>query len=144
MFDACVNRFEEADIAIMCAAVADYTPLTYSGEKIKKNDQSLTIELKRTEDILKKLGQLKTGEQILVGFALETENENANALKKLTDKNADYIILNSLKDEGAGFGHSTNKITIFGKGGKLYSFEKKTKEKVATDIIDTILNKQHA
>lgn len=144
MYDACMNQFKEADIAIMCAAVADYTPTIFSDEKIKKSDQSLTIELKRTEDILKKLGQLKTDGQILAGFALETENENANALKKLSEKNADYIILNSLKDEGAGFGYSTNKITIFEKGGKVHTFEKKTKEKVAVDIIDTFLNKQNA
>lgn len=144
MYDACMNQFKEADIAIMCAAVADYTPAIFSDEKIKKSDQSLTIELKRTEDILKKLGQLKTDGQILAGFALETENENANALKKLSEKNADYIILNSLKDEGAGFGYSTNKITIFEKGGKVHTFEKKTKEKVAVDIIDTFLNKQNA
>lgn len=144
MYDACMNQFKEADIAIMCAAVADYTPAIFSDEKIKKSDQSLTIELKRTEDILKKLGQLKTDGQILAGFALETENENANALKKLSEKNADYIILNSLKDEGAGFGYSTNKITIFEKGGRVHTFEKKTKEKVAVDIIDTFLNKQNA
>ena len=144
MYAACMNQFKEADIAIMCAAVADYTPTIFSDEKIKKSDQSLTIELKRTEDILKKLGQLKTDGQILAGFALETENENANALKKLSEKNADYIILNSLKDEGAGFGYSTNKITIFEKGGKVHTFEKKTKEKVAVDIIDTFLNKQNA
>jgi phosphopantothenoylcysteine decarboxylase / phosphopantothenate---cysteine ligase len=144
MYEACVSKFETSDIAIMCAAVADYTPVNVSDEKIKKNDAVFTIELKRTEDILKKLGTLKTNKQILVGFALETENEKENALKKLESKNADYIILNSMKDDGAGFGHSTNKITIFGKDGTTQSFDMKAKEKVAADIIDTILKKQYA
>jgi phosphopantothenoylcysteine decarboxylase / phosphopantothenate---cysteine ligase len=144
MYEACVSNFETSDIAIMCAAVADYTPVNVAEEKIKKNDAVFTIELKRTEDILKKLGTLKTNKQILVGFALETENEKENALKKLESKNADYIILNSMKDDGAGFGHSTNKITIFDKDGATYSFDMKAKEKVAADIINTILKKQDA
>jgi phosphopantothenoylcysteine decarboxylase / phosphopantothenate---cysteine ligase len=144
MYEACVSNFETVDIGIMCAAVADYTPVNVAGEKIKKNEAVFTIELKRTEDILKKLGTLKTNKQILVGFALETENEKENALKKLESKNADYIILNSMKDDGAGFGHSTNKITIFDKEGATYSFDIKAKEKVAADIINTILKKQDA
>lgn len=142
MYEACVSNFENMDIAIMCAAVADYSPVNVAKEKIKKNESVFTIELKRTEDILKKLGTLKTVKQTLVGFALETENEKENALKKLESKNADFIILNSMKDEGAGFGHNSNKITIFGKDGATHSFEMKTKQKVATDIIDTILKKQ--
>jgi phosphopantothenoylcysteine decarboxylase / phosphopantothenate---cysteine ligase len=141
MYEVCVSNFGASDIAIMCAAVADYTPVNVAEEKIKKNEPVFTVELKRTEDILKKLGTLKTTKQILVGFALETENEKENALKKLESKNADFIILNSMKDEGAGFGHNSNKITIFGKDGTTHSFEKKAKEKVATDIIDTILKK---
>ncbi len=141
MYEACVRDFGASDIAIMCAAVADYTPVNVATEKIKKNDSVFTIELKRTEDILKKLGTLKTTKQILIGFALETENEKENAVKKLESKNADFIILNSMKDEGAGFGHNSNKITIFGKDGATHCFEKKAKEKVATDIIDTILKK---
>jgi phosphopantothenoylcysteine decarboxylase / phosphopantothenate---cysteine ligase len=144
MYEACVSSFETVDIGIMCAAVADYTPVSVADEKIKKNESVFTIELKRTEDILKKLGTLKTNKQILVGFALETENEKENALKKLESKNADFIILNSMKDDGAGFGHSTNKITIFGNDGASYSFEMKAKEKVAADIINTILKKQDA
>ena len=143
MYNACVDSFAEIDIAIMCAAVADYTPVFIAAEKIKKNDTSFNIELKKTEDILKKLGTLKTAKQILVGFALETQNEKENALKKLESKNADYIILNSLNDEGAGFGYSTNKITIFDTEGIEFSFEKKSKEKVAEDIINTILKKQY-
>ncbi len=141
MYEACVSNFATSDIAIMCAAVADYTPVNVADEKIKKNESLFTIELKRTEDILKKLGMLKTAKQTVVGFALETENEKENALKKLESKNADFIVLNSMKDDGAGFGHNTNKITIFGKDGAIHSFEMKTKEKVATDIIDTILKK---
>ncbi len=144
MYEACVSNFEKVDIAIMSAAVADYTPLNVAEQKIKKNESVFIIELKRTEDILKKLGTLKSNKQILVGFALETENERENALKKLQSKNADFIILNSMKDDGAGFGYNTNKITIFGKDGFTHSFEMKAKEKVATDIINTILKKQDA
>ena len=139
MYDACVNGFKETDIAIMCAAVADYSPVIISQEKIKKKEETLFVELKKTKDILKQLGQLKTDKQILVGFALETSDEENNAIKKLTDKNADFIILNSLNDEGAGFGYSTNKITIFDKVFNKFSFENKSKDAVAVDIINTIL-----
>lgn len=141
MYNACIKNFDKADIAIMCAAVADYTPVLVSNKKIKKSEDVFTIELKKTEDILKQLGNLKCNNQILVGFALETNNEKENALKKLNHKNADYIILNSLNDKGAGFGYGTNKITIFDKEGIESSFEMKSKEKVATDIINTILKK---
>ena len=139
MYDACVNGFNETDIAIMCAAVADYSPVIISQEKIKKKEETLFVELKKTKDILKQLGHLKTDKQILVGFALETADEENNAIKKITDKNADFIILNSLNDEGAGFGYSTNKITIFDKAFNKFSFEIKSKEAVAVDIINTIL-----
>lgn len=139
MYDACINDFKETDIAIMCAAVADYSPVIVSKEKIKKKDDTLFVELRKTKDILKQLGQLKTDKQILVGFALETADEENNAIKKLTDKNADFIILNSLNDEGAGFGYSTNKITIFDKILNKFSFETKSKDAVAVDVINTIL-----
>ena len=139
MYDACVNGFKETDIAIMCAAVADYSPVIVSKEKIKKKEDTLFVELRKTKDILKQLGQLKTDKQILVGFALETADEENNAIKKITDKNADFIILNSLNDEGAGFGYSTNKITIFDKVFNKFSFETKSKDAVAVDIINTIL-----
>ncbi len=141
MYEASVDSFAKIDIAIMCAAVADYTPILVSEKKIKKTEETFSIELKKTEDILKKLGNLKTSSQILVGFALETNNEKENALQKLQRKNADYIILNSLNDKGAGFGYDTNKITIFDKAGVESSFEMKSKEKVAVDIINTILKK---
>ena len=141
MYNACVNSFANVDIAIMCAAVADYTPVNIATEKIKKTEDTFNIELKKTDDILKKLGTLKSPTQILVGFALETQNEKENALKKLKEKNADFIVLNSLNDDGAGFGHATNKITIFDKDEHEFYFDKKNKEAVAVDIINTILKK---
>ena len=144
MYETCVKKFKDTDIAIMCAAVADYTPLNVAKEKIKKTEESFVLQLRRTEDILKKLGELKTEKQLLIGFALETENGKVNALKKIASKNADFIILNSLQDEGAGFGNDTNKITIFDKDGVFHAFDKKSKEKVAEDIIDTILKQKNA
>ncbi len=141
MYEACVQIFDKIDIAIMSAAVADYTPVIIATEKIKKNDTNFTLELKKTVDILKKLGELKKENQILIGFALETENEKENALKKMKNKNADFIVLNSLRDAGAGFGLNTNKITIFDKAGNEFSFDTKSKEEVAKDILNTIIKK---
>jgi phosphopantothenoylcysteine decarboxylase/phosphopantothenate--cysteine ligase len=141
MHQACVEHFPNQDLAIMAAAVADYTPETVAEEKIKKQDGGLQLSLAKTRDILKHLGQMKKPNQILVGFALETNNEKANALGKLESKNADLIILNSLKDEGAGFGVDTNKITIFDRFGKEESFPTKSKKEVAADIINTIHTK---
>jgi len=112
MFEACVNNFPETDIAIMNAAVADYTPAKTSDLKIKHKGNNLTIELKPTMDIASELGKLKKDTQILIGFALETDNEEKNAAEKLVKKNLDFIVLNSLQDKGAGFGHDTNKISI--------------------------------
>ena len=139
MHKACVNNFEQTDIAIMSAAVSDYTPVIVSDKKIKKKEDILIVKFKKTQDILKSLGEIKTEKQILVGFALETTDEETNALKKLTEKNADYIILNSLNDAGAGFGYNTNKITIFSRAQPKISFPTKNKNAVATDIINTIL-----
>ena len=139
MFEACVNEFQDTDIAIMNAAVSDYTPVIVSKEKIKKREDTLVVEFKKTKDILKHLGQLKSAKQLLVGFALETTDEKTNALKKLTEKNADFIILNSLNDEGAGFGYNTNKITIFDKEQNIFVFDTKSKDAVAIDIMNTIL-----
>ncbi len=142
MGKACTSEFVECNIAIMCAAVADYTPVNFSTEKIKKKEEdTFTIELKKTEDILKKLGIMKKDEQVLVGFALETNDEFANARKKLKEKKVDFIVLNSLNDAGAGFGFNSNKITIFDKHGTHSSFDMKSKEAVAKDIIDSILKK---
>lgn len=143
MYDACVNLFTGIDIAVMSAAVADYTIATPAPEKIKKNSDSLTLELTKTRDILKALGERKKATQLLVGFALETNNEKENALKKLHTKNADMIVLNSLNDAGAGFGHNSNKITIFDKAGNEYRFDTKSKTAVATDIVNTILKISH-
>jgi phosphopantothenoylcysteine decarboxylase/phosphopantothenate--cysteine ligase len=108
-------------------------------EKIKKDESEFSLALTKTKDILKCLGEKKRPDQFLAGFALETTNEKAYALAKIKDKNADMIVLNSLKDEGAGFGHDTNKISIFDKSGKVYLFEQKTKKEVATDIVNTII-----
>lgn len=139
MYEACMLNFDTYDIIIMAAAVSDYTPLNPSKEKIKKLQNGLSLELIKTKDILFRAGELKSDKQTLVGFALETENEKANALKKLSKKNADLLILNSLNDEGAGFGYSTNKITIFDRRGREYNFHTKSKKEVATDIINTII-----
>ena len=141
MYEACLLIFDKIDIAIMSAAVADYTPVVKATEKIKKKDTNFILELKKTADILKKLGELKTENQLLIGFALETENEKKNALKKINNKNADFIVLNSLRDAGAGFGFNTNKITIFDKAGNEFSFDTKSKEEVAKDILNTIIKK---
>ncbi|MFT3846899.1 MAG: bifunctional phosphopantothenoylcysteine decarboxylase/phosphopantothenate--cysteine ligase CoaBC [Lacibacter sp.] len=138
MFDASIAHFENVRIAVLSAAVADFTPLAVAQEKIKKSNQTLTVELKKTKDILRSLGSIKKTSQLLVGFALETNNEKQNALEKLKSKNADLIVLNSLNDEGAGFGINTNKITIFDKKGNEYSFPVKDKAEVAGDIIDKI------
>ena len=140
MYNACNKLFDKSDIAVMSAAVSDYSPVVAAGEKIKKKEDSLIIELSKTKDILKSLGEKKKKGQLLVGFALETSNEKENALEKLRKKGADMIILNTLKDEGAGFGYDTNKITIFEKGGKEFTFETKPKDEVAKDIVDTIIH----
>jgi phosphopantothenoylcysteine decarboxylase/phosphopantothenate--cysteine ligase len=124
----------------MAAAVADYTPANPAQEKIKKSSDTLMLELKKTKDVLKNLGMNKKPGQLLIGFALETTNEKNNALKKLEEKNADLIVLNSLKDAGAGFGYDTNKITIFSKNGTEFRFEQKSKSAVAKDIVDTIIH----
>lgn len=138
MYETCVRYFEDADVAVMAAAVADYTPVQVATEKIKKETEQLTLQLKRTRDILAALGKLKKEGQLLVGFALETHNETNNALHKLQQKNADMIILNSLRDAGAGFGTETNKITIFDRWGNSRSYDCKPKEAVAEDIVDYI------
>ena len=137
MYEACLNVSENADIIVMSAAVADFTPIRVSPFKIKKKDATLVIELKPTFDILKEMGQKKKKGQLLIGFALESDNERENANAKLVAKNCDLIILNSLNDEGAGFG-DTNKITIFSAEGKEFEFGAKPKEEVAIDIVNVI------
>ena len=145
MFEECMNVFPEMDIVVMCAAIADYTPIHTEPNKIKKTGtESLTVELKQTQDILKTMGENKKAGQLLVGFALETNNEKEFALKKLNAKNADMIVLNSLNDTGAGFGHDTNKITIFDKNGKETKYNIKTKKAAAVDIVNAIIEFSHA
>lgn len=138
MYNACMQEFTSCKVAIMSAAVADYTPVQKEEQKIKKSEAPFHLELKRTKDILASLGRIKTQEQTLVGFALETEKEKEYAISKMKSKNADMIVLNSLKDEGAGFGGNTNKVSIFDKKENEYSFSLKTKVEVAKDIIDTL------
>jgi phosphopantothenoylcysteine decarboxylase / phosphopantothenate---cysteine ligase len=144
MYEACIHKFESADIAVLAAAVADFTPLFVSGQKIKKDEDKLVIELTKTKDILKTLGQRKRADQLLVGFALETNNEKEFALSKLRKKNADMIVLNSLNDQGAGFGYDTNKITIFDRENNEVTFEQKSKQQVAKDIVDKIIKMVYA
>jgi phosphopantothenoylcysteine decarboxylase / phosphopantothenate---cysteine ligase len=139
MYNACLDLFPSARIAVMSAAVADYTPVSFSAEKIKKNSETFTLELSRTKDILQELGEIKKDGQILVGFALENTDEVTNARKKLKSKNADLIVLNSLNDAGAGFGFDTNQVTIFEKNGTEIPFGKKSKQGVARDIVDRII-----
>jgi phosphopantothenoylcysteine decarboxylase/phosphopantothenate--cysteine ligase len=144
MFNACEKIFPATDIAIMSAAVADYKPVQMAKEKIKKTENDFAVSLTKTKDILKTLGGLKTNDQILVGFALETNNEKEHALQKLQTKNADMIVLNSLQDAGAGFGYDTNKITIFDKAGNSFPFDIKSKKEVAKDIVNTIIQQFYA
>jgi len=135
------EHFKNTDIAIFAAAVSDYKPQTFETQKIKKNDNNWDISLSKTNDILLEISQEKKENQILVGFALETENELANAKEKLINKNLDMIVLNSLNDKGAGFGYDSNKITIIEKDNKIEEFELKHKREVAKDIIDRIIQK---
>lgn len=137
MYNACHEYFNDVDAAIAAAAVADYRPKTVASQKIKKNESAFSLELEKTKDILYSLGEIKK-EQFLIGFALETENEIENAKLKIKKKNLDLIVLNSLNDEGAGFGKLTNKVTFIDKDLNLEPLELKTKEEVAKDIINKI------
>jgi len=136
MLKACLDFFPKADLTFMAAAVADYTPVNYSPDKLKKGGEHMQIELRRNPDILQQLGRLKRPDQILVGFALETSNARNGALSKMKEKNTDLIVLNSLADEGAGFGYDTNKVTIFSREGEEWPYPLKTKQQVAADIVD--------
>jgi phosphopantothenoylcysteine decarboxylase / phosphopantothenate---cysteine ligase len=138
MYRVVHEHFDNTDIAILSAAVADYKPKNVADKKIKKKDSTLQLELEKTKDILASLGQIKQ-KQILVGFALETHNELENAIKKLKSKNLDLIVLNSLNDEGAGFGVATNKVTIINKNEKINKYSLKSKDKVAQDLMNEIL-----
>lgn len=138
MFDAVAEDFDQATITVMAAAVADYRPANQSSIKIKKKDDDMSLPLERTTDILKTMGQRKKDSQLLIGFALETNNEVENAKRKIKKKNLDFIVLNSLQDKGAGFKHATNKISIIDKYDNITNFELKSKQEVALDILKEI------
>ncbi len=138
MHEAVIENYADANVIIASAAVADYRPKHVAEQKMKKKDSSLQIELEPTTDILADLGSKKQPNQLLIGFALETENELDNAKGKLTRKNLDFIVLNSLNNQGAGFKHDTNQITIIDKNTKTTYFELKSKEEVAHDILNTV------
>ncbi len=143
MYEATEKHFGEADVVILSAAVADYTPAYPADRKIKKKESHFNIELTKTVDIAATLGRQKKEGQIMVGFALETDNELENALGKLKSKNLDLIVLNSLNDKGAGFAHDTNKITVIEANGAQHSFDLKSKTEVAQDILQLVAGKLH-
>lgn len=143
MYEACHQYFNAVDVAICAAAVADYRPSHVADQKIKKTEDHFSIELEKTTDILASLGEIKK-QQFLIGFALETQNEIENAKLKIQKKNLDLIVLNSLQDEGAGFGKSTNKVTFIDKDNRIEAMELKSKEAVAQDIINKIIAQYHA
>jgi phosphopantothenoylcysteine decarboxylase / phosphopantothenate---cysteine ligase len=139
MFEEVSNRFYGMDGAILCAAVADFSPKEVAETKIKREKDDLILELKPTQDIAAFVGEMKTGSQFIVGFALETNNEETNALSKMERKNFDFIVLNSLKDDKAGFGYDTNKISIIHRSGMKKQFDLKNKNAVAEDIVAEIV-----
>ncbi|MCT1523647.1 bifunctional phosphopantothenoylcysteine decarboxylase/phosphopantothenate--cysteine ligase CoaBC [Sphingobacterium hotanense] len=139
MLDACEHYFPAADITVMSAAVADYTPEEVATQKIKKKEDHFSIPLTKTTDILATLGGSKKENQLLIGFALETNNEIEHAKDKLQRKNLDFIVLNSMQDKGAGFAHDTNKVTVISRNGDIESFELKSKDEVATDICNLVI-----
>lgn len=138
MYEAAMRYFPETDGAILCAAVADYTPAAPATKKIKRTPDTLSLELKPTVDIAAALGQQKRDDQFLIGFALETDNETANAQRKLLAKNLDCIVLNSLNDAGAGFGTDTNKITLIDRRNGLREYPLQSKQEAAEIIVDTL------
>ncbi len=139
MLEACLNVFPKVNIAVLSAAVADYKPSIVATQKIKKNNSAQLLELTETVDILATLGKEKKKNQVLIGFALETENEIENALKKIKSKNLDFIVLNSLNDKGAGFKSDTNKVSIIDKHNNIKNYELKSKQQVAKDIVKEII-----
>lgn len=144
MYNACKSIFPSSDITVLSAAVADYKPVVVADQKLKKSEHNLTLELAKTHDIAAELGKLKRNGQLIVGFALETENEVAHAQTKLVAKNFDLVVLNSLKDAGAGFGHDTNQISIIDRKNGVKKFNLKTKKEVAGDIVNAIIEHTHA
>lgn len=141
MYEQCINYFPNCDAAIMSAAVADYKPSKQFNKKVKRSSDDLNITLEPNKDIAAELGKIKKDHQLLVGFALETDNEFANAEKKINTKNLDFIVLNSLNDRGAGFGVDTNKISIIDKHGVKIGFDLKQKQEVAADIVNELIKR---
>ena len=141
MYEAATKHFPKADITILCAAVADFTPKTTADKKIKRKGDNLKLELQPTQDIAAALGAVKKKKQVLVGFALETDNELQNAQDKMERKNLDLIVLNSLQDKGAGFRVDTNKVTIIDRHNGLTAYDTKSKREVAEDIVEFIVQK---
>lgn len=140
MYQSCIKYFPECDGAVMTAAVADFSPEKYDSQKKKSGSKTFTLNLIPTKDIAAALGEMKKNNQILVGFALESNDEIENAKKKIVKKKLDFIVLNSLKEEGAGFGKDSNKITIIDKYNNQKAFELKSKREVAADIVEKIIS----
>jgi phosphopantothenoylcysteine decarboxylase/phosphopantothenate--cysteine ligase len=138
MYKMVMAKFPETDGAILCAAVADFTPVESFDTKLKRKGDNLQLNLRPTEDIASAVGKIKKNEQFLVGFALESENEIENARNKMERKNFDFIVLNSLQDEGSGFGFDTNKVSILHRSGLQKDYELKSKLDVANDIVKEI------
>lgn len=138
MYEACMQHFPDSQLTVMSAAVADYRPEHAAEQKIKKKEAALSIDLSPTVDILSTMGQQKAVGQTLVGFALETEQERDNALSKLTRKNLDHIVLNSLNDPGAGFGYDTNKVTVFSANGSVTEFDTQSKKEIARSLVSLV------
>ncbi|GAB3641252.1 phosphopantothenoylcysteine decarboxylase domain-containing protein [Spirosoma arcticum] len=138
MYAACLDHFPTATLTVLAAAVADYTPKVVADRKIKKKEAEFSLQLVKTVDIAASLGGRKHEDQFMVGFALETDNELANAQAKLVSKNLDLIVLNSLRDEGAAFGHDTNQVTLIHRNGAIHRFGLKSKRAVARDIADQV------
>ena len=143
MYDACHMYYNDVDVVIGAAAIADYKPKYVADQKIKKSEENFSIELEKTKDVLASLGEIKTN-QYLIGFALETQNEIENAKLKIQKKNLDLIVLNSLQDQGAGFGKPTNKVTFIDRANTVQTMGLKSKEAVAEDIINKIIDHYHA
>ena len=141
MFDASIKHFSDCDAAIMSAAVADFKPAQKLDKKVKRGKEDMQIHLKPNKDIAAELGKMKTDKQVLVGFALETDNEIENAKKKINNKNLNFIVLNSLNDKGAGFGFDTNKISIIDNKGNEIFYEMKPKKEVAINIINELIKR---
>ncbi|MCH7785396.1 MAG: bifunctional phosphopantothenoylcysteine decarboxylase/phosphopantothenate--cysteine ligase CoaBC [Bacteroidetes bacterium] len=143
MYNETHNYFKDCDVAILSAAVSDFRPVEVASQKINKKEDTISLKLKKTKDILESLGKIKE-DRLLVGFALETQNELENAKSKLKKKNLDLIVLNSLNDKGAGFKTDTNKVTLITRYNKIHSFQVKPKKEVADDILQHIIKQLHA